>query len=180
MKKITALILGVLLGAYALTPVYAFQPSQAPILSTSAVTPNVLVLLDNSGSMNNAILPAAAAASNFPDVAYRGNDGYSLASGNNLYPHDDFRRDGCPSNYFALYRVQNYYLYDRRCYRIPDPVGNDNTRFTGQYMSYIYYTYTDSSTDLRDVLPNDYRMNVARETLIKSDLRITRADQLSF
>ena len=163
MKKITALILGVLLGAYALTPVYAFQPSQAPILSTSAVTPNVLVLLDNSGSMNNAILPAAAAASNFPDVAYRGNDGYSLASGNNLYPHDDFRRDGCPSNYFALYRVQNYYLYDRRCYRIPDPVGNDNTRFTGQYMSYIYYTYTDSSTDLRDVLPNDYRMNVARD-----------------
>tara|TARA_Y100000588_G_scaffold143180_1_gene157150 strand:+ start:2555 stop:5695 length:3141 start_codon:yes stop_codon:yes gene_type:complete len=163
MKKIKSLVFGMLLGGYALTPVYAFQPSQAPILSTSAVTPNVLVLLDNSGSMNNAIMPAAATTSSFPDVIYRRDGDYYWATGGNLYPHDDFDRAGCSSNYFALYRYQNGSVTGRRCYRIPDPVGNDNTRFTGQYMSYIYYTYTGSSTDLRNVLPNDYRMNVARD-----------------
>lgn len=165
MKKIKGVLLGALLGLYSLTPLYAFQPSQAPVLSASAVTPNVLLLVDNSGSMNNAVLPAAAILTNYSLVAYRGNNGYAYVDSGSNYPFE-FYRDGCNANYIALYRVQNNFVQDRRCYRLPDPVGGGNTRYTGQYLSYIYNSYTsggNSGNDLRAVLPNDYRMNVARE-----------------
>lgn len=46
---------GALLVFYALTPVYAFTPAQVPLLSASAVPPNVMLMVDNSGSMYNII-----------------------------------------------------------------------------------------------------------------------------
>lgn len=184
MKKIKSMLLGALLGSYSLTPLYAFQPSQAPVLSAAAVTPNVLLLVDNSGSMNNAVLPAAAVLTNYNSVAYKGDNGYAYVEPSSNYPFG-FWRDGCSNNYIALYRVQNNFVQNRRCYRLPDPVGSGNTRYTGQYLSYIYNTYTsggDSGNDLRTVLPNDYRMNVARKVTksIVSNNRALRFGMFAF
>ena len=46
---------GVLLSLYLAAPAYAFTPSDSPLLSAAAVTPNVMLLIDDSGSMNNII-----------------------------------------------------------------------------------------------------------------------------
>ena len=46
---------GVFLGLFLATPAYAFSPSDSPLLSAGAVAPNVILLVDNSGSMNNLI-----------------------------------------------------------------------------------------------------------------------------
>src|SRR3546814_8298125 len=46
---------GALLSLYLAAPAYAFTPSDSPLLSAAAVTPNVMLLIDDSGSMNNII-----------------------------------------------------------------------------------------------------------------------------
>ena len=46
-------LFGALLGLYLAAPVYAFTPSDSPLLSASTVAPNVMLLVDDSGSMDN-------------------------------------------------------------------------------------------------------------------------------
>lgn len=188
MKKILSFASGILLSGFVTAPVYAFSPVQAPILSTSAVTPNVLVLLDNSGSMRNAIAPPAAALTNHPQVAY-------YSGGNYFFTNDNLalgdmgrgpRGDRCSTDRIALYEVVNFQVRNRRCFQLPDPVGNGLTRYNNRYLSHIYYdlsaTSSDNGTDLRDVLPNDYRMNVARNVTnqIVSDNRGLRYGLFTF
>ena len=52
------LVCGVLLGFYLSAPAYAFTPSDSPLLSAAAVAPNVMLLIDDSGSMNSIIYAA--------------------------------------------------------------------------------------------------------------------------
>jgi len=59
-SSIAAAFSGMLVALFLSTPVYAFSPVQAPILIAPAISPNVLILLDNSLSMKNAIAPLAA------------------------------------------------------------------------------------------------------------------------
>ena len=49
------LFCGAVLGLYLSAPAYAFTPSDSPLLSAAAVAPNVMLLIDDSGSMNNII-----------------------------------------------------------------------------------------------------------------------------
>ena len=46
-------VLGAVIALYLTAPVYAFTPAQVPLLSASAVAPNLMLLVDNSGSMNH-------------------------------------------------------------------------------------------------------------------------------
>lgn len=50
------------------------------------------------------------------------------------------------------------------CLKLPDPVGGGNTRYTGDYISYVVSLAINNGT--RDfttgAIPNDYRINVAR------------------
>lgn len=183
MKKLFSLAAGILLTGFVTTPVYAFSPVQAPILSASAVTPNVLILLDNSGSMRNAIAPPAVALTSYPRVAYY--DGSYRFTTDNTNLGDigrGPRGNRCDSGWRALYEVNaSNNIVGRRCYLLPDPVGGTNTRYNSRYLSYIYYTY-DSYTDLRSVLPNEYRMEVAREVTkdIVSDNRGLRYGLFTF
>lgn len=48
-ERCTSLLLGLLLSLYLATPVYAFTPSDSPLLSAAAVPPNVMLLIDDSG-----------------------------------------------------------------------------------------------------------------------------------
>lgn len=168
LKSAISFASGILLSSFITVPVYAFSPVQAPILSASAVTPNVLVLLDNSGSMRNAIAPPAVALSNRPQVAYYTGNGYAFTNDNLALSSMSRGPNGdrCSSGRVALYEVVNFQVRNRRCFRLPDPVGNELTRYNNRYLSYIYYdlstTNSDNGTDLRSVLPDDYRMNVAR------------------
>src|SRR5690606_34856882 len=55
MNRIASVVVGFLLAAYVSAPAYAFTPLQSPILSTASVTPNVMMMIDNSGSMDEII-----------------------------------------------------------------------------------------------------------------------------
>ncbi len=178
MKKVFSFVSGILLSGFVTAPVYAFSPVQAPILSASAVTPNVLVLLDNSGSMENAIAPSAVANSTYPFVRYRSGDNYPLVRDN--LSLDSMASSGCGTGKVALWRSTGNGRDDRKCFTLPDPVGGKATRYSAKYLSYIYNEY--SSQDLTSILPNEYRMKVARDVTnqIVSDNRGLRYGLFTF
>lgn len=167
------LLWGALLSLYLGAPVYAFTPSDSPLLSAAAVTPNVMLLIDDSGSMNNIIWatgfdPTASrspvyvcnASSHCSSIALLdADDANVLLSG--LY------RGGCStaSGWYGFYR-QNV---GRICLRLPDPVGGGNTRYSTKYLAYLLESTNVTSRDLTNgAIPNDYRMNVARD--VSNDL----------
>ena len=57
-ERCRTLLTGMLLGLYLAAPAYAFTPSDSPLLSAAAVPPNVMLLIDDSGSMNSIIYAA--------------------------------------------------------------------------------------------------------------------------
>ena len=164
---------GALLGLYLAAPTYAFTPSDSPLLSAAAVTPNVMLLIDDSGSMNNIIWAAGF------DPAISRPTVYTCESANNcnsiarLDMEDgnvllaSLSRGGCS-------RAENWYGFYRSdlgevCLRLPDPVGNGNTRYTAKYLSYLLTLSNGSNRDFTTgTIPTDYRINVARD--VSNDL----------
>lgn len=166
---------GVLLALYITAPAYAFAPSQVPLLSAPAVPPNLMLLVDNSGSMNNIIW-----ASGFDPVLVRPKITYSYKyyiCGRNYCDGDrDILGDdtmilsqassnGCGSGYYYVKRDNVAY-----CFVLPDPVDDANegsTRFTADYLSYLVDLSRAAGVTRKDftkgsIIPSDFRMNVAR------------------
>ncbi|MCU1763640.1 PilC/PilY family type IV pilus protein [Pseudomonas sp. 14P_8.1_Bac3] len=160
---------GVLLGLYLSAPAYAFTPSDSPLLSAAAVPPNVMLLIDDSGSMNNIIW-----ASGFDPNASRPqiancSSNTSCFSGQNLDMTDtnialsSLNRGGCSTigNWYGFYR--GFLGLSSICLKLPDPVGNENTRYTANYLSYLVTLANGASRDYTTgAIPNDYRINVAQ------------------
>ncbi len=171
MRTVKNVLAGAALTFYLTAPAYAIGPlPNQPLFLSSAVSPNVMLLVDNSGSMANIIQPAGVLLSNFPAVAYRnGSDDYVFAplSDGNI-SISAVRRDGCGSGYKALWSVVNGSLATKRCYRFPDPVGDGATRYTGKYLAYIFNTFTAANNDLLaqpdSAVPKSFRMQVARDS----------------
>ncbi len=184
MNRLLSFASGMLLSGFVTAPVYAFSPVQAPILSASAVPPNVLVLLDNSGSMNNAIAPPEVALSNYADVYYYDGNGSSVAGDNTRL--GSIQQGGCSNGRKALYRTSSF--SDRRCVILPDPVGGGDTRYSARYLSYIYNVLAPPNSNsginltINNRLPNEYRMRVARDVTkdIVSDNRGLRYGLFTF
>ncbi len=129
--------------------------SEIPLSVSSSVQPNVMLLIDDSGSMDNIIW-----AEGFdPTVSYPyWGGGYWSSTSGNVHLSSLPEYYGAGGNWFRGYRNGSYkYL------RLPDPVGYENTRYSGNYLNYLFSTY-DNWTDLSDGdIPDDYRMNVARD-----------------
>ncbi|MEN2397899.1 pilus assembly protein [Pseudomonas halotolerans] len=162
---------GVLLSLYLAAPAYAFTPSDSPLLSAAAVTPNVMLLIDDSGSMNNIIW-----ASGFDPSATQLRT-YACASNGNCnsifeLDMDDANillvglfRGGCSNGWYGFYRSN----VGRVCLRLPDPVGDENTRYTAKYLAYLVTLANGSNRDYTNgSIPRDYRINVARD--VSNDL----------
>lgn len=180
MKRIANALVGFFLAAYVCAPAYAFTPIQAPILSAAAVTPNVMFLLDNSGSMRNAVLPPDAVPGDAVYYSVRECNrwgqcfirwvGGNLAQAN--IPLSQMYRGNCSSGYKSL--ASSSAGADERCYKFPDPVGDSETWFSAAYLSYVYKTYDESPVDLTTSksptdptlkVPNEYRMKVAKDVI---------------
>ncbi len=166
-----AMLWGLLLSLYLAAPAYAFTPSDSPLLSAAAVTPNVMLLIDDSGSMNNIIWaagfdPAAAQTRTYACSASNNcNDRYELDLEDSNILLVGLLRGGCSSGWYGLYRPS----IGRVCLRLPDPVGGGNTRYTGKYLAYLVTLANGSSRDFTTgTIPNDYRINVARD--VSNDL----------
>ncbi|MBK8132103.1 MAG: hypothetical protein IPK48_04910 [Gammaproteobacteria bacterium] len=140
------------LAAFALPARAAFDIYQLPMFSSGAVTPNVMLLIDNSGSMNNIIW-----ADDF-EVATIYTGGFDSNEGNyHLTSIDGSSCSGGDGRWVSS---------GGKDLCLPNPTGgtgtSTDTRYTGNYLNYLFSTYPDN-TDLTDgTIPNETRMQVAR------------------
>lgn len=150
---------GFFLAMYAVAPALAFSPLQAPILNSAAVTPNVMFLLDNSLSMNSLIQPSGVELLT-ASAKYRSGSSWIVTANNDYNTLSSIGQSGCASNFKAI-RNNAATSGSERCYRLPDPVGSGNTVYPAKLLTYIYNNFA-SGSDLRTVLTNDFRLNVAK------------------
>lgn len=138
-------------------PGRALTPSPLPLESAASVSPNVMILLDNSGSMDNLAWASGFSASiTYPDW---GNGSWRASDGNLLLKDLPTCGDGgIPGEQGGV----------RKCLYLPDPVGGGRTRVTGNYLNYLFSQYADG-TDLRSgPIPTLTRLTAARSAV--SDL----------
>ena len=141
----------------------AVSVAQVPLFLSAAVQPNVMLMLDNSGSMNNVIWATGYSTA----TVYA--DWSPIVSGNPLWSTNNPSysslvssswRGTCASGWT---RGQNTVgsVTTTKCLKLPDPVGGGNTQYEGSYLNYLFVTYTniDLSTG---VIPNEYRYGVAK------------------
>jgi type IV pilus assembly protein PilY1 len=174
---------GALLALYIAAPAYAFTPAQVPLLSSPAVPSNLMLLVDNSGSMYNIIWSAAFnPATRRAPVSYYSTQCVSAAgvvvlcpfattiSGDETLSLGDINANGvrgvislnCPVGGVPIFRNGNQY-----CMKLPDPAGNGLTRYTADYLSWLIdsvpnYFLIGYYGDFTGSIPNDFRMNVAK------------------
>ncbi|WP_322844853.1 pilus assembly protein [Pseudomonas sp. B33.4] len=184
-ERCGSLLLGMLLSLYLVSPAYAFTPSDSPLLSAAAVPPNVMLLIDDSGSMNSIIYAAGfdPTADRTPARQCNALLGLCLSSatitGDTIFL-SSLPTSGCSGGAYAFYNNSLAPL----CLKLPDPVGSGNTRYSGDYISYVVGLAINNGT--RDfttgAIPNDYRINVARNvsTALVSSNRTLRIGLSTF
>ncbi|WP_309677920.1 PilC/PilY family type IV pilus protein, partial [Pseudomonas sp.] len=166
--RLLQLLYGAALSLYLAAPTYAFTPSDSPLLSAAAVAPNVMLLLDDSGSMNNIIWAAGfdPTIARTPVTICLSNGtckkGRELNMTDTNIALSSLTRGTCLKDWYGFYNNSSSDL-DSLCLKLPDPVGGEDTRYTANYLSYLISLANNSDRDFTDgSIPNDYRMNVAR------------------
>ena len=163
--KWLSLLLGMLTGLYLAAPAFAFSPSDSPLLSAAAVPPNVMLMIDDSGSMNSIIYATGFDPTVDRTAARQCNAVIGLCLSSTAITGDtiflsSLPTSGCSGGAYAFYNNSLTPL----CLKLPDPVGSGNTRYSADYISYVVGLAINNGT--RDfttgAIPNDYRINVAR------------------
>lgn len=161
-----------------------------PLFLTTSVTPNVMLIIDNSGSMNNIIWDTAYDPDTvYPDystntcgqfardrngnIIHQGNQRCWSPSDGNLIRNVDAdhylpgvtgERGGCNTGYREGRLNGNG---TRRCLRLPDPVGDGATRYSGNYLNFLFHTRVTDGTQTNlltatPLIPNEFRLAVAK------------------
>ncbi|MCC6296050.1 MAG: hypothetical protein IT469_05020 [Pseudomonadales bacterium] len=133
----------------------AFDIYQLPMFSSGAVTPNVMLLVDNSGSMDNIIW-----ADDFdPTIDYPDwSIDWDPSSGN--VHLSALSSSGCTNSTWYRGKKGSDPI---KCLRLPDPVGGENTRYSGNYLNYLFETYAHNTNLTTGTIPNETRMQVAKQ-----------------
>jgi hypothetical protein len=113
--------MAVALGAFAMLAMastsYAFTPANSPLLSSAAVTPNVMLLVDNSGSMNSIIWAAGFDPTvtrqnvyTCTGTGFLGNctNGSQLAASDTNIQLSELPSNGCFNGYYAFASGSNF------------------------------------------------------------------------
>lgn len=137
--------------------------SDAPLTVTTAVDPNVMLLIDNSGSMDNIIWDSGfKPLTSYPEWEYLDGSHWVTidSSGGNIFL-SSLDSGSCASGYKRFRNASDTSI--KKCLKLPDPVGSGNTRYSGNYLNYLLETY-GSNTDLSSgTIPKEHRMQVARD-----------------
>ncbi|KAA0986797.1 pilus assembly protein [Pseudomonas sp. ANT_J28] len=167
-ERLWRLVCGVISGFYLSAPAYAFTPSDSPLLSAAAVAPNVMLLIDDSGSMNSIIWAAGfdPTIAGTPVTICLSNGsclkGRELDMSDSNISLSSLTRGTCSKGWYGFYN-NSFLGLDSLCLKLPDPVGGEDTRYSAKYLSYLISLANNSDRDFTDgSIPNDYRMNVAR------------------
>lgn len=138
--QIASALLAALLGSvYSATQAAPLSIAQTPLLVSTTVDPNTMLLIDDSGSMDHIMW----------------HDAYDP---NTAYPGDY----GTNTSYFT--NSAGWYSLNGRNYRLPHPAGAEDhsTRWSGNYLNWIS-GYFAAGTDLTGgLIPNATRMQTAR------------------
>jgi type IV pilus assembly protein PilY1 len=165
-RGLLQLFCGAVSSLYMAAPTYAFTPSDSPLLNGAAVAPNVMLLLDDSENMNGIIWAAG-----FDPTVVRApvttclsngtcDKGRDLDMADTNVSLSSLIRGACSSGWYGFYRGSGL---NAICLKLPDPVGGEETRYSANYLSYLISLANNSDRDFTDgSIPNDYRMNVAR------------------
>ncbi len=131
--------------------------SNVPLFLTSPVQPNIMILIDNSGSMDN-IVWATGYNNNFtyPDWALS-NSPYVWNVNEGNFFFSDINQGSCASGWK---RGKNGST--TKCLKLPDPRGGGNTRYAGNYLNYLFDTYADNTDLTTGTIPKETRITVAK------------------
>lgn len=155
--RLGRLLIGVATALISCAVPAAFDIYQLPMFATGAATPNVMLLVDTSGSMDNIIWADGFNVTvTYPDWSSDWDPNNGNVQVGNL------SRGSCSSGY-----VRGIKGAVTKCLKLPDPVGSGNTRYDGNYLNYLFETYANN-TDLTvasSPIPHaagDTRMQVAK------------------
>ena len=118
--------------------------TDSPLFVTTPANPNVMLLIDNSGSMNNIIW-----ASGYDNSQTYASYGGIVSS----------------TTYCLACTGSCNVALGGKTLRLPTPAPTTDgcgTRYYGNYVNYLYNTYSNGTDLSTGTIPNDYRMNVAR------------------
>ena len=141
----------------------AIPQSNAPLFLSTSVSPNVMLLFDNSGSMENVTWadgynPSTTYADWSPRTC--GNNGstqcWTATDGN--VSISDIKVGGCSS---SRREGRPNGSGTRKCLTLPTPSGTD-TRYTGNYLNYLFATYATNSNLSTGTIPNESRLTAAK------------------
>lgn len=183
--KAASALMGIVVGGFSMgASAQLLSFPNVPLFVSTSVVPNVMLLTDNSGSMNNIIWDAGYdPLITYPNYSTNtcGNNNnqpcWPAGSGNvirrtdtdangNALPSNAQgvagERGGC-NNSFREGRLNG--TGTRRCLRLPDPVGSGNTRFAANYLNYLFHTKVANggAVDLRTAIPVDFRIQVQKD-----------------
>ncbi len=139
-------LLGMLLTLFVGTPADAFAPASSPLLSAAAVPPNLMMLVDNSGSMDSILMDSGYnSAVTYPTIYavtrscllflcgnYTTNGAISNGSADYVFV-GNLSSTYCNSGQYSFYKSSTAVL----CLTLPDPRGNGLTRYPIQYLAYL-------------------------------------------
>ena len=153
--------------------------SDTPLAVSTTVEPNVMLLIDNSGSMANIVWDiernvtkpdatvvkrstiTAAPAIYSNTTTY--NDWGFGTSGNIILNNIDNGGTPCSAGWTRGTNGSG----TKHCIKLPDPNGGKNTRYTSNYLNYIFDSYPDG-TDLTDTATYYWFPSMTRIQTIKS------------
>lgn len=150
--------------------------STSPLFLSSSVSPNLMLLFDNSGSMRNMIWHSGYdPAGSYPDWSQscgRNSRDACWTSSDTTVETGDIPRGSCPSGWRQGRKEINSGAVTK-CLKLPFPLtdsgGTNITRYYGSYLNYLFETFannTDLTTGNR--IPLDTRIAVAKN--VSTDL----------
>ncbi|MGE7959879.1 pilus assembly protein [Pseudomonas sp. NPDC089530] len=162
-RRLGALLLGTLPGLGATA--HGFAPAQVPLANAAAVAPNVMLLLDDSQSMNSIVYAPGfdPGQERAPVRPCRMQAGECLA-GASLGPESialaSLSQAGCTVGRVGFYRGDARPL----CLKLPDPAGSGSTRYPAAYLAYLIALADGRDRDFTDgSIPVQDRMSLVRD-----------------
>lgn len=171
MINLKSVAAGFLLASYVSAPAWALNIADVPLFQSTTVSPNVMLLIDNSGSMDHITWKEGYA----DETAYPAAEACSASAGSWQWQGGWVWVETC-STWTSLVQGATYYRSSalqldcsanqrkfrfagvERCLLMPDPVGSGSTRFKGNYLSYLLGQGVPDAQ-----IPTVHRMAVARD-----------------
>lgn len=164
-----------LLGGALLTvgsTAHAVTVSQTPLFLSSSVIPNIMLMIDNSGSMRSIIWASGYnTATTYTDWSLVN---YSSSKWNSAWSASDalitstdlisstWRTSGSGTDCNTGWTRGRKSDGTIKCLKLPDPVGGGDTYWTGNYLNYLFNTYATNTDLSTGTIPNTYRFAVAK------------------